>query len=222
MAVPPIPQLGKLRWSLEDHEVACLGQNGVIVRDGFLGTDRAMACAAAARALDDAGRLSPAGVGRHGEHRPDVRGDRTAWFAELELPDPLRDLWTELSALRETLNEAAWLGLRRFELQLACYPGGGARYAAHRDAFAGDPSRRVTAICYLNDGWRPEHGGELVVHGPEGPRAIAPVLDRLLVFLSDRVLHEVQPVYAPRFAATAWYRGAEPLPRLPDAREEAP
>ncbi len=201
---------------LDDDDVARVGTGDVVVLDGFIGRRRALACAQAARELDDAGLLTPASLGRDRVHRPDLRGDRTAWFLELELPAPLRALWEAFEGLREALNRDLWLGLRRFELQLACYPGDGARYAAHHDTFAGNPSRRVTAIVYLNPGWRPEHGGQLRAHTPRGAVDIDPLLDRLVLFLSDRVLHEVLPTHAPRMAATAWYRGAEDIPLLPD------
>jgi SM-20-related protein len=34
---------------------------------------------------------------------------------------------------------------------------------------------------------------------------VAPVLGRLVVFLSAKVEHEVLPTWAPRLAVTAWY-----------------
>ncbi len=37
--------------------------------------------------------------------------------------------------------------------QLACYPGGGARYVRHADASVSCPSRTVTAIVYLTAEW---------------------------------------------------------------------
>lgn len=37
--------------------------------------------------------------------------------------------------------------------QLALYPGGGSRYARHSDASATCPTRRLTAILYLNPAW---------------------------------------------------------------------
>jgi SM-20-related protein len=98
-------------------------------------------------------------------------------------------------------------------VQLARYPGGGARYERHRDAFSGGPSRRLTAIYYLNDGWSPADGGALRIHADDGAVDLAPTIDRLVVFLSERLEHEVLPAFAPRLAITAWYRGAEPLPR---------
>jgi len=44
---------------------------------------------------------------------------------------------------------------------------------------------------------------------PDGPRDIEPVGGRLVVFLSDRVEHEVLPTSATRRAATAWFRGPD-------------
>ena len=85
---------------LDDDDVARFGTGDVVVVDGFLGRRRALACAAAARALDEAGLLTPALLGRKRVHRPDLRGDRTAWFLELDLPPPLRALWEEFEGLR--------------------------------------------------------------------------------------------------------------------------
>jgi SM-20-related protein len=216
MAAPPRHALLCSGSFLSDAEVAHLGQGGVVVRDGLLGSARALACAEAARQLDLEGRLEPARMGRLRRLVPDVRGDRHAWFGELDLPPALQGLWAAFDALRVALNREAWLGLQRFELQLACYPGGGSVYAAHRDALRESAARRVTAIYYLNPGWVPANGGALRVEEPDGHRFVEPLLDRLVLFLSDRVVHEVLPVSAPRFAATAWFRGAEPIPMLAD------
>jgi SM-20-related protein len=69
----------------------------------------------------------------------------------------------------------------------------------------------VTAIYYANPGWRPGDGGTLRLHLDEGSIDVAPELDRLIVFRSERVEHEVLPAQAPRRAVTAWYRGPDPL-----------
>lgn len=151
-------------------------------------------------------------MGKDRRLRPNVRGDYTAWFSELDLPPSLEQLWARFELLRGSVNRDVWLGLASFELQLACYPGEGARYAPHLDAFQNDEARRLTAICYLNPDWRPEHGGQLHAWTPDGEVWVEPRLDRWVVFLSDRVRHEVLPSYAPRFAATAWYRGAVVVP----------
>ena len=93
-----------------------------------------------------------------------------------------------LPELMDVLNREAFVGLRSFDLQLARY-GPGAKYVRHRDAFPGQGNRRVTAIVYLNEGWVPAHGGELKLFDPE--MVIEPVMDRLVVFLSEKIEHEV-------------------------------
>lgn len=128
----------------------------------------------------------------------DVRSDLTVWLDD----SPLTPCF---EALRLELNRTAYLGLQRFDLQLARYDAG-ARYVRHRDAFPGGDNRRVTAIVYLNEAWCPEHGGQLRLH-VEPPVDVEPVLDRLVVFLSARVEHEVLPSNAERWAVTAWYYG---------------
>lgn len=189
-------------------DILHLGENGVIVRDGTLGPSVSLEAARTIRRFDDEGGLTPAGVGRDGCYRPDIRGDRTAWHTEATLPTGLLPLWTLFEELRHTLNRDAWLGLRSFELQLASYEGNGSQYARHTDALRGMGSRRITAILYLNPGWEPGHRGRLLAETGRGPLAVEPHLDRLVIFRSAHVPHEVEPVYMRRFAATAWYRSS--------------
>ena len=89
----------------------------------------------------------------------------------------------------------------------AIYPGGGARYVKHRDALPYKAGRKLTVIYYLNGAWQPGHGGELDIwprdaeHGP--PERVAPLADRLVVFVSS-LEHEVVPAWQPRLALTTW------------------
>jgi SM-20-related protein len=198
-----------------DDEIAALDERGWFLRDGLVGA--ALAAAAHAEAERIAPSLCEAGVSRGPSARrdPATRGDAIAWLAPPLLDEhtpALAALAACLRALGPAANRAAFLGLGRAELQLARYPGDGARYARHRDAFPGGPNRRLTAICYLNPGWRPADGGLLRLHAAGGPVDVPPLLDRLVVFLAARVEHEVLPCFAPRLAATAWFYGAEAIP----------
>lgn len=202
---------------LTDAEIHALDAPGWFLRDGVLGRPGSVGVHDAVEALAEAGRLRPAGLSRGAAYRVDVavRGDAIAWIDPDEVPLEFTELWTVFLALRDSLNREAYLGLDRIEVQVARYPGGGAAYDRHRDAFSaprgGRPNRRVTAIYYANPAWRPEDGGALRLHGGDGPVDVAPVLDRLLVFLSERVEHEVLPAQAPRCAVTAWFRPRDPL-----------
>ena len=198
---------------LDDADIRALGERGYLVRDGFSGARAAAAARAAALAFAEAEGLWPAGLSRGAGYRRERerRGDEIAWLTPEQAPAGLTPLLERFEALRLGLNRTAYLGLARFDLQLARYPAG-ARYVRHLDAFPGGPNRRLTATYYLNAGWRPEDGGLLRLHLPEGPFDLEPVLDRLVVFLSDRVEHEVLPARTPRWAVTAWYYGREDLP----------
>jgi SM-20-related protein len=196
---------------LIDEEIRTLGEGGVVVREGFIGRD------AAIRIAGVLGGIPLRAAGMVGGVNRELRGDDIGWLDNETAPElhgearraPPDEGWNPLidrfEQLRLELNRKAYLGLSRMDVQLARYPGGGARYDRHLDAVAGRThNRRVTAIWYANIDWQPTHGGTLRVHTP-APRDIEPILDRLVLFLSEKVEHEVLPAHAPRLAVTAWY-----------------
>ncbi|WP_395832870.1 2OG-Fe(II) oxygenase [Archangium violaceum] len=195
--------------SLRDEEIQSLGERGWFTRASFLGEANARALHAEAKARVEAGLLRPAGIRRGADHSldRDIRGDFITWVKPEEQGSALSRLRDAYAALGETLSTEAYLGLGRFDLQLAWYPGSGERYARHFDAFPGQSNRRVTAIYYLNPDWVPAHGGLLRLYLEGGTVDVEPTLDRLLVFLSERIEHEVLPAHGPRLALTAWFYG---------------
>jgi SM-20-related protein len=183
---------------LPDDELRALAERGCFIRDGFLPEAEALATQAFAKSLVDT--LRPAGIGSEGFRDPKIRGDFTRFLDD----SPAQGAFERL---RERLNASAALGLVSFQTQLGYYPGDGALYVKHFDSLPTKNTRRVTALLYLNTGWKPEHGGQLRLHlDPEVD--VEPTLNRLVVFLSERIQHEVRPAFAPRLALTAWYRTA--------------
>lgn len=202
-----------MRFSLSDDEVACLGEGQALVRDDVLPSAQLDACRAEAAQLAAADALRPAGIGQEATRTAHVRGDHILWLEPGASAHPHLDgLHALFEAIREALNREAWMGLRRFELQLACYAPG-ARYVRHKDTLHRSPLRRVTAILYLNPAdWRPEDGGQLELWAagapPDAPpaQALLPLGGRLVLFRSEAVPHAVAPTTRPRYAVTAWYR----------------
>ncbi|KAK5578301.1 hypothetical protein RB653_003257 [Dictyostelium firmibasis] len=106
------------------------------------------------------------------------------------------------------------------QTQLAVYLNGG-RYIKHRDSFysseSSTVSRRITMIYYVNKDWKNGDGGELRLY-TDNPNNInqkesnqnefidiEPIADRLLIFLSPFLEHEVLPCnFEPRIAITTW------------------
>ena len=116
--------------------------------------------------------------------------------------DALRAYTRAVDVMREALSAQARLvdrvggSLDDCNLMCACYPGGGARYVKHRDALPYKAGRKLTVIYYLNAHWQPGHGGELRIWPSdepetEHPAVIAPLADRLVVFISS-LEHEVR------------------------------
>ncbi len=180
-------------------EVEALGAAGYFVRDGFLGAELAHAVRVEAGAQS----LHRAGI-RHA-HTLDalVRTDEITWLTAADTTGAMALAVGCFTELMGEMNERAWLGLRSFDLQLSRYQEGG-KYARHRDAFPGQDNRRLTAIVYLNEGWIAPRGGRLQLF-LEPPVLVDPVIDRLVVFRSELVEHEVLESHAERWALTAWF-----------------
>jgi len=115
--------------------------------------------------------------------------------------------------------------------KLAVVESDGAGYAKHVDNVMGaglDDARKLTAIYYLNPHWNAQAGGHLRVwdadivgaeaDGPlssDGAAHIAPRGDRLVVFWSDALVHDVEPSRIVssadhRWALTVWFIAMEP------------
>jgi SM-20-related protein len=185
---------------LPDDELRALAERGWFIRDGFLPHAEALQAHAFAAGLVET--LRPAGVGPEGFLDPTIRGDFTGFIDD----SPVRGAFEHLMA---QLNASVGLELDNFQTQLGYYPGNGALYVKHIDALPKKNLRRVTALLYLNPDWKPEHGGHLRLHlDPE--LDVEPKLNRLVVFLSERIFHEVRPAFAPRLTLTAWFRTRSP------------
>ena len=79
--------------------------------------------------------------------------------------------------------------------------------------------RKLTAILYVNPRWDEDNGGEIRLFDALGEPQhtdLAPSGDRLLLFWSDLLVHEVLPCFdteahAHRFTLTLWFASDNPL-----------
>ncbi|MDF3013247.1 MAG: 2OG-Fe(II) oxygenase [Cellvibrio sp.] len=152
--------------------------------------------------------LKPAGVGRKGDYQLDqrVRGDAIQW---LEPGDPaVTEFLYWMDKLRLGINQRLFLGLFDYECHYAVYQPG-AFYQKHRDAFRGNPGRKLSTVLYLNPGWDPVAGGELVLYDEAGADQlirVAPECGKLVLFLSEDFPHEVLPATQLRQSIAGWFR----------------
>jgi SM-20-related protein len=186
--------------------LADLSQQGWSVQDNFLGTELIQQLAQECRNQHARGLLREAGVGRATQFLVDksVRGDQIRWLEPGM--STCTDLYLEeIDKLRLLLNQHLFLGLKTSENHFAVY-GPGAFYQKHVDRFRDDDSRVISSVLYLNPDWKPEHGGELRLHLNTQYNDIAPIANRLVLFVSADIWHEVLPTKAERLSLTGWFR----------------
>lgn len=132
-----------------------------------------------------------------------VRGDYIRWLDKATTEPALRLYLDRLQALVSHLNQALYLSLKDVEVHLTVYPPG-SYYKRHLDQFKHDDHRKLSVICYLNNDWKEEHGGELRMFLENGDRAFLPSAGRLICFRSDQIEHEVLPATRERRSLTGW------------------
>jgi len=211
-------------------QLAQLANDGYVVIDDGLGAD-ASAMAQAARELFDRGVMR--NLGQEGrdddvavlasEQMP--KGEAFAALERcskvlLDIPDALRRACSTYGVDDGSFVAKCARATAPSRLMIARYPPNGGRYVAHLDNDPNDPShaegvpglracdRTFTCIAYLNPTWDSSHEGHFRAYlGPtidDNFIDIAPVLGRIVVFDSMRILHEVRPSYADRLAMTVW------------------
>lgn len=186
-----------------------LANEGWCVAPDFLSPTQTQALADECRAMRDARRLTPARVGAQRKATP-LRGDSTLWFQADALTAPQQAFTDRIDALRMALNRELMLGLVECESHYAIYPPG-AGYTRHLDRLRDNDARVVSAVFYLNQGWRAADGGALRLYLADGySRDILPRAGTLLLFLSAQFEHEVLPATRERLSIACWMRQRTP------------
>lgn len=208
----PVEGLSEER--LDDICVALVNQ-GYCILDNALPDDLVLALQREALGLPRE-QFHTAGTGREQQHQLDtrVRSDVIHWLQRGSVAGDRYLNYAE--ALREGINSRLFLGLFDYEVHYACYAPG-AFYGRHLDAFAGRRNRIISTVLYLNADWQEGDGGELLLYegldaaqqgGERGAvlQRVQPVLNRMVLFLSERFPHEVLPASRERFSLAGWFR----------------
>jgi SM-20-related protein len=154
-----------------------------------------------------AGELHAARIGKGAQQirRSDIRGDETLWLDGSSQPQ--RDYLNLMEALRQRINSELFLGLNDLEAHYALYaPGAG--YNKHLDSFRSNNLRRITVVSYLNENWRAEDGGELLLFNDNDEvfERVLPEAGTLVCFVSEQLPHEVAVTQRQRASIAGWFR----------------
>jgi SM-20-related protein len=132
-----------------------------------------------------------------------VRGDFIQWLDKSTAPASVKVYLNKVEELIQFLNQALFLSLKDIEVHLTVYPVG-SFYKRHLDQFKHDDHRKLSIICYLNNEWKDEHGGQLRMYLTDKSTDVFPTAGKLVIFRSDQIEHEVLPATRPRLSITGW------------------
>ncbi len=182
-----------------------LANEGIAVADDFLTEEEVAAIVATDEFKNALLRFRKAGFGKQQEKQINegIRGDYIQWVDHATASLPVVQYLQRLLQLTAFLNRSLFLSLKEQEVHMTIYPAG-SFYKRHLDQFKKDDHRKLSVICYLNENWKEEEGGQLRVYLPEGERDFFPDGGRLVCFRSDLLEHEVLPATRERLSLTGW------------------
>lgn len=150
-------------------------------------------------------QLRQAGIGSLSQFEVNkkVRGDEIQWLKRGETDPAIVSFYRFADDLIRDLNRELFLSLSDGEFHFAHYPPG-TFYHRHLDQFKGRNNRQISLVLYMNDDWKPGDGGELKIFTDHGDEVIAPIGNRLALFRSDTIEHEVLETTTSRKSLTGW------------------
>lgn len=190
-------------------DISPLFDNGwVVIPRAF---EQASALGEYAESLKQNYRLAHIGRNHSARLEQSVRSDKILWLDDASNP-AVNEYLQALESVRQQVNQRCFLGLFDYECHFARFEAGDF-YKTHLDAFADDQNprgnRKLSSVFYLNQHWRPEDGGELVIYAPNTGEEIVrvlPELGTLVLFWSEEFPHEVLPARRARQSLTGWFR----------------
>lgn len=183
-----------------------LATNDFVIIDNFLQKTELQLLLELFKDLQSQNLFEKAAVGASGNAKVinEIRGDYTIWLNR-KTDTSFEPIFIRIEEVKQTLNRLCMLSISDFEFHLALYPIG-SFYKKHYDQFNQRNNRLISMVLYLNKNWKMEDGGALRIYQKDGNHIvdIAPLLNRLILFRSDTVLHEVLVAHTERKSLTGW------------------
>lgn len=181
-----------------------LAGRGFAIIDDFLSTSE-VSDILNVNSFQQHGTFKKAGIGKSQDKQinESIRGDYIHWVDPSTASPALSVYLNRLRELVSYLNQALFLSLKDIEVHETVYPVG-SFYKRHLDQFKKDDHRKLSVICYLNENWTDEQGGQLKLYLPGEELNVLPLAGRLVCFRSDELEHEVLPAARERLSITGW------------------
>jgi SM-20-related protein len=191
--------------SVFDRVADELAEQGYAVVDQFLSQEEVDEVLQLEEFQSEGSSFKKAGIGNSKslQIQEAVRGDFIQWLDKSTAPESVRIYLNRIEDLIQFLNQALFLSLKDVEMHMTVYPVG-SFYKRHLDQFKQDDHRKLSVICYLNNNWKDEQGGQLRMYIDGKSLDVFPTAGKLVIFRSDQIEHEVLPATRARLSITGW------------------
>lgn len=151
--------------------------------------------------------MTVAGIGNEEvkDQHQKMRGDKIYWMDKSHSNQYEQEFLQLAEDFIERLNNTCYTGINGYEFHYAVYEEG-SFYKRHRDQFQNDSNRKFSLINYLNNNWREEDGGQLLVYQNEETQTIEPHAQTAVFFKSDEMEHEVSKANRSRMSIAGWLK----------------
>lgn len=182
-----------------------LADNGYAVVDNFFPENLYFSLKNYLHELSYADRMRRAGIGAQQDFQlnKSIRGDSIFWLDPASTSEVIQEFFKMIEELKSDLNRNFFLSLSGYEFHFAHYPPG-TFYKRHSDQFRERNNRLITVIFYFNDNWKQTDGGELKIFLEDEEKLVAPLGNRMLIFRSELIEHEVLKTNMDRYSLTGW------------------
>lgn len=160
------------------------------------------------RALHSEGELVSAGIGDAQNKVLDksIRRDKIYWIDNASTNVAEQEFLALVQEFISYLNRTCFTAINDFEFHYAIYEAG-SFYKRHIDQFKNNNYRKFSLITYLNDDWKNDDGGSLLLYHEDGRiESILPEDQRTVFFKSDELEHEVAVASRARMSITGWLK----------------
>lgn len=174
----------------------------------FLSTELTNALSENLRMLHHEGQMISAGVGDAQNRTLDktIRRDKIYWMDNATTNIAEREFLSIIDEFVSYLNRTCFTAINDYEFHYAVYEAG-SFYKRHIDQFRNNNFRKFSLITYLNEDWKEEDGGSLLLYRDNGAvDSILPTAQRAVFFKSDEMEHEVAVATRARMSITGWLK----------------
>ena len=187
--------------------IASYIENGIGIADCFISDALANNLKENLLSLNANKLLLTAGTGNAEKlvHNTAIRNDVIYWLDKKHNNVYENEFFELIEAFISYLNKECYAGITNYEFHYSLYESG-SFYSKHLDQFQDNSSRQFSMISYLNNNWKTEDGGELLIYNKGNNQKIAPTQGKSVFFKSNELVHEVLVTNKRRMSITGWLK----------------